>query len=701
MAPPGADSLRVSTPAASLHALDDAPALPRLRVAWLTAGLAAAFALRLVLVWQRATPNYFPDEYLYAALGRSLAALHAPSVRGHAAHFPALLQPLLTAPAWRFGGIETGYRIVQALNAAALTLAAVPAYLIARRLRLAPGVGLAAAALALLVPDVLYASFVVAEPFAYPLVLGATAAAVVALAQPSRRTQLAFLALAALATFARAQFAILPACYVASAAAIALRERSWRRVLREQRLVLSALALAVLAVVAAGPHRVVGYYASVLHLHAHPLDVATSIGANLTVLLYASGWILVPGATLGILYAIGRPRSRLELAFGAFALSLGGALLAQAALFGDAMMVQERYVFYVVPLAPAAFGLYASRGWPLRPAHAVLAVALIGLSARLPLSRWAQPGGDDHSPFLLGVQQLERTFGGNVAGAGAVAAVAAVLALGAIGASARRATALVLALAVLGSGAIFGCAWEFDRNNSQHVLRRYLPAEQPSWVDAAHAGAATLLMAPGGHATAAEEQLFWNRSIDRVAILPDGVRPDRLHAGLAGIGADGTLRLGGLPLRGPVVADAYATTIVFRGGRELARSPYFRLWKSSGDARVAALMPGRYWDGLLQPSGGVLLWPARARARLAGWLELDVRAPRYGRLRLTIGRRVFTAAPRGRVTVRVPVCSGGRWSTPFRAVARDVVGGRPVAGRSSPPRFVADPAACAAARPTA
>ena len=63
--------------------------------------LGAALAVRLLLVWQLATPNYFPDEYLYAALARSLAGFHGASVRGHAAHFPALLQPLLTAPAWR------------------------------------------------------------------------------------------------------------------------------------------------------------------------------------------------------------------------------------------------------------------------------------------------------------------------------------------------------------------------------------------------------------------------------------------------------------------------------------------------------------------------------------------------------------------------------------------------------------------------
>ena len=75
----------------------------------------------------------------------------------------------MTAPAWRVGDVETAFRLVQAVHAAAFTLAAVPAYLIARRLEVGRGLALAVAAGALLVPDALYAGFVLAEPIAYPL----------------------------------------------------------------------------------------------------------------------------------------------------------------------------------------------------------------------------------------------------------------------------------------------------------------------------------------------------------------------------------------------------------------------------------------------------------------------------------------------------------------------------------------------------
>src|SRR5205807_2558312 len=59
-----------------------------------------SFAVRTIAGWLRETPVYLGDEYLYAALGRSIAETGKPLVRGQSANFPALLLPLLTAPAW-------------------------------------------------------------------------------------------------------------------------------------------------------------------------------------------------------------------------------------------------------------------------------------------------------------------------------------------------------------------------------------------------------------------------------------------------------------------------------------------------------------------------------------------------------------------------------------------------------------------------
>ena len=146
----------------------------------------------MVVGWLRAVPALFPDEYTYAALGRSIAESGRPLIRGTSPHFPALLQPIVTAPAWLVGDVGLAYRLVQTIGALLMSLAAVPVFMLARRLGLSGRVSLALAALAVLVPDLVYASFVSSEALAYPLVLAAVCAATAALARPSRRAQLAF-----------------------------------------------------------------------------------------------------------------------------------------------------------------------------------------------------------------------------------------------------------------------------------------------------------------------------------------------------------------------------------------------------------------------------------------------------------------------------------------------------------------------------
>src|SRR6266566_2050560 len=226
-------------------------AVPRLRTgSAVAAALVMAFAVRVALAWLHLTPLYFPDEYLYTALGRSFGALHGPSVRGASAHFPALLQPLLTALAWRIGSVESAFRAVQVLESAAFTLAALPAYLLARRIGAGRKLTVAVAAGALLVPDALYAGFVLAEAIAYPLALAAIAAGVSSLAEPRRQSQVLFLVFAALATFARLQLGVIPFCFAAAAIAIGLSERRLRQTLREQWLVFGAIAVAGIVVLA-------------------------------------------------------------------------------------------------------------------------------------------------------------------------------------------------------------------------------------------------------------------------------------------------------------------------------------------------------------------------------------------------------------------------------------------------------------------
>src|SRR5690349_5485853 len=59
-------------------------------------------APRVFVAFLSPTATYFPDEYIYSRLARSIS--HGSlTIRGVPAHFPALLEPLLAAPLWRVG----------------------------------------------------------------------------------------------------------------------------------------------------------------------------------------------------------------------------------------------------------------------------------------------------------------------------------------------------------------------------------------------------------------------------------------------------------------------------------------------------------------------------------------------------------------------------------------------------------------------
>ena len=249
----------------------------------LVALVGASFLVRTALAWLRSTPALFPDEYIYSAIGRSIADSGQPLIRGGPAHFPALLQPLVTAPAWLVGDVGLAFRIVQSIGALAMSLAAIPVFLLARRLGLGGRVALALAAFTVLVPDLLYASFVSSEALAYPLVLASVYAADDrAIAAPTRRAQVVFVALAVLAVVARVQFA-------RAAGRVRPGNRSRRRsasgastaALREQLLPLGAFAVAAAGCSRPARHTRLGVYHWLFDFHAEPAR-ASSTGPRST-----------------------------------------------------------------------------------------------------------------------------------------------------------------------------------------------------------------------------------------------------------------------------------------------------------------------------------------------------------------------------------------------------------------------------------
>lgn len=667
--------------------------------------VAVSFATRWLAALAHATPLSLPDESIYSSLARSLATSGRPLVRGGPAHFPALLEPLLAAPLALVSDPGLAYRLTQGEHALAMSLAAVPVYLLSRRLGLGAGFALAAGAIAVASPDLLYSSYLLAEPVAYPLVLGALAAGVSALARPTRRAQLAFVALSALAAFARVQFLVLPVAFVV--AALVVERGAVRSVVRNLRLSLGVFAVPVLALAVLGPARLLGYYSGAVHQRLHPGALVHWAGVDAMLLAYSAGWVLVPGALVGLALALARPRERAESAFAALTAALACGLLAEAALYASngSARFQERYLFTLLPLAAPAFGLYLRRGLPRRAAVAALALGLLVLSARIPLAGYAEGHGKQDSPFLLAFYRFERLIGTGSGGL-ALALAAGALSLVAVGVSFRPrrgpALALGLTLALLVAASVG--AFSHDRRTARTARVAFLPADL-RWVDHARLGAVSVLMTPGAPRESALETMFWNRSLTRVLLLRGASPVDVFANPRVRVAPDGTLLLGGRALRGPLLVSNYAVAAAFSGAKRVASGATFDLWRPAGTPRLSLLAGGRYFDGWLAHSGWIMVWPD-ASASLRGTLHLRLFQPREAlpvTLRLSapgLDEQVTLAPGQSRL-VTVQVFTHGLWTVHFRSSRSFFLpDGRVVSVQADRPTFTpGEPQGPAASRP--
>jgi hypothetical protein len=632
-------------------------------------GLVAVSAIvRFLLALSHPTPLLFADEYIYSTLAHGIATTGHPTIRGEAVSFPALLEPILTAPFWLFGDAGVALRLTQALNAVAMSLAAVPVYLLARKLGLGAFYGLAASALALLTPAFFYVAYVVGEPIAYPLVLAAVYAGVCALSQPTRTNQLAFMALAGLASFARIQFVILPLAFLGAAL---LARPGFRRL----RLSLGLVALAGAAFAVHG----LGYYHGVRDLPVDPGKLLHWAALDSMLLAYAAGWLIIPGA----LVALATPRTPVERAFAGMTIFLALGLFGEAALYassadgdGAGGRFQERYLFTLLPLLALAFGLSLRRGGRARLVVLVLSTTLVAVSARFPLSAWTDDHGREESPLLMGVYRLEAAVG-YANGSLLVAVVVAVLAAGAAAVAYRTRLwpaalgVVALLLASVGAG-----AWALDAKYAQRARATYFPPDA-RWVDHAKLGDVTVVNTPAASRELVLEQMFWNRSIKRLVRLRQADSPDVFSAPQLTIRGDGALLLHGRPLRTALLMNEYAVTAELEGAKSVASSQLFELWKPVGTPRLRLLVGGRFFDGWLADSGYARTWGAASTLRLR--VSLPRTAPGAARIVFTSRRlrRIVTIRPGATRAVRFEVPEGV-WTLRWKAPLNFLPDGRPV-----------------------
>src|SRR6185312_14831828 len=118
--------------------------------------------------------------------------------------------PIVLAPFYGSLDNVAAFNAAHAVNAVLFASAAIPVYLLGRRL-VTPGWTLVVALLAISTPWAVNAAFVMSEAAAYPVFLWAVLACHVCIAEPSGRSDALAVAALALAFFTRPQFLFLAA----------------------------------------------------------------------------------------------------------------------------------------------------------------------------------------------------------------------------------------------------------------------------------------------------------------------------------------------------------------------------------------------------------------------------------------------------------------------------------------------------------
>ena len=237
-------------------------------------------------------------------------------------------------------------------------------------------------------------------------------------------------------------------------------------------------------------------------------------------------------------------------------------------------------------------------------------------------------------------------------------------------------------------------------------MRTSLLPSDARWVDHSGLGDVTLLQTPGTLHAAADELLFWNRSLKHLYFLDDASPIDAFGSARAHAARDGRLVSGRRTLRGPLLISTYAVRVRLSNAVEVGRGAKYELWRPLGTPRFALFAGGLYHDGWLAEAGHVTVWPARD-GRVRGVFTLPLSLPPKPRSETTTlqlrgpgVKRDVTVNPGASVVVTFRVSHRGPWTLRFRTNRPGYLSdGRPISVMAQMPTFTGS--YCATAPPTA
>lgn len=358
----------------------------------------AAFVTAL---FSRKIVGYEPDEVSYSHLAIGIAHSLSPITTSYyGGQRLNQLYPLLISPFWGLFGNVTAFRLAHLWNPLLLASSAIPVYLLGREVVRVRWAAYFAAALVAFAPWMTISLAEFTEVAAFPACAWAFLAMQRSLAQPNYRRDLVALAAILVAAYGRPQLLLLVPILVA---AMLVHELGYGVAARDEGLDLRAIlhrllrkhailsAVAAIGIFAGVPLLLTGKLSSSLGYYGDTLNGISAGGETLDLArsylsFLAIGLAVVPVAlTVGFtLDSLLSPVARHVHAFACMTLMAVLAFTLQVAEITvgfDEGVIQERYLFYLVPLF--AVGMCAAllcsrhRGWVIMVGSGAVA-ALIG-----------------------------------------------------------------------------------------------------------------------------------------------------------------------------------------------------------------------------------------------------------------------------------------------------------------------------------
>jgi hypothetical protein len=484
---------------------------------WLGAIVVGSAIFRALLGRGIVAPFIMVDEIIWAELARGFASSGEPLVRGASDPGYGLVYPLVISPAYAiFESLPHAYGAVKVINAAVMSLAAMPTFFLARRV-VGDGLSLLAALLAVALPSLAYTGTVMTENVFYPLFLVVSLVLVLVLERPTRPRVGLLVGLVVLAFATRVQaLAIVPAALLAPLVLGLFQGRGFRATMVHFRLLygvflgLGLVALGVQLAAGRSLEDLLGAYSPVSDASYDTVEVLRYLAWHAAELsLYV---LVVPIAASIVLVARARSLDPPLQAFLAMTVALTVCFVPVVSAFASVFSgrIEERNLFYLAPLPVIALIAWTDRGAP-RPR--VLAPLAAGTSALLvvlvPFDRFLDTSAITDTLMLLPWWSLQDHIG---SGWVRPAALSLALALAATFLLVPRRQAVILPLLLL---ALWGAALKpiwwgthgFERF-AEGSLFQGIRAPERDWIDRA---------LPDG----AEAAFFWTGRTDRLTVNQD------------------------------------------------------------------------------------------------------------------------------------------------------------------------------------